>query len=282
MTPEFGANSGFFPIDARTLDYLIQTGRSREQVELVEAYARRQKLWFDPQAAPRYTETVTIDLSEVEVSLAGPRRPQDRIAAGETAGTLAATLERNAPSGQTNRTGQPGDGAVAIAAITSCTNTSDPRLVIAAGLLARKARQLGLTPPAWVKTSLAPGSPTAARYLERTGLLGDLEALGFSIVGYGCTTCIGNSGPLAPAMRDALANEKISPVAVLSGNRNFPGRVHSQIELRSWHRHRSSSLLRLPATFIATSCRIRSRTTQPAPKSASPISGLRGRKSTRH
>jgi aconitate hydratase len=231
MTPEFGANSGFFPIDARTLDYLIQTGRSREQVELVEAYARRQRLWFDPEAAPRYTETICIDLSEIEVSLAGPRRPQDRIAAGRTMEALASTLERNAPSGQTNRAGQPGNGAVAIAAITSCTNTSDPRLLVAAGLLARKARQLGLTPPAWVKTSLAPGSPTAARYLARSGLLGDLEALGFGIVGYGCTTCIGNSGPLAPAMTDALASSKISPVAVLSGNRNFPGRVHAQIEL---------------------------------------------------
>jgi aconitate hydratase len=231
MTPEFGANSGFFPIDARTLDYLIQTGRPHQQVELIEAYARRQGLWFDPQAAPRYTETITIDLSEVEVSLAGPRRPQDRIAAGSTVETLASTLKRKVPAKQTNRADQPSDGAVAIAAITSCTNTSDPRLLVAAGLLARKARQLGLTPPAWVKTSLAPGSPTAARYLARTGLLGDLEALGFGIVGYGCTTCIGNSGPLAPAMTDALANGEISPVAVLSGNRNFPGRVHSQIEL---------------------------------------------------
>jgi aconitate hydratase len=231
MTPEFGANSGFFPIDARTLDYLLQTGRPHQQVELVEAYARRQGLWFDPEAAPRYTETITIDLGEVEVSLAGPRRPQDRIAAGRTVETLASTLARKVTAKQTNRADQPSDGAVAIAAITSCTNTSDPRLLVAAGLLARKARQLGLTPPAWVKTSLAPGSPTAARYLARTGLLADLEALGFGIVGYGCTTCIGNSGPLAPAMTDALANSEISPVAVLSGNRNFPGRVHSQIEL---------------------------------------------------
>ncbi|GLR85321.1 aconitate hydratase AcnA [Bradyrhizobium iriomotense] len=229
MTPEFGANSGYFPIDSRTLDYLGQTGRSREQLALVEAYARRQKLWFDPEAAPRYTETISIDLDEVEVSLAGPRRPQDRIAAGNTAEALS--LGRSTATTDVDRADPPANGAVAIAAITSCTNTSDPRLLIAAGLLARKARQLGLKPPAWVKTSLAPGSPTAERYLRRSGLLDDLEALGFGIVGYGCTTCIGNSGPLAPAMTSAIAETKMAPVAVLSGNRNFPGRVHSQIEL---------------------------------------------------
>ncbi|OAE98953.1 aconitate hydratase [Bradyrhizobium centrolobii] len=229
MTPEFGANSGYFPIDSRTLDYLGETGRSREQIALVEAYARRQKLWFDPAAEPRYTETISIDLDAVEVSLAGPRRPQDRIAAGKTAEALS--LHPSAANVETDRANPPADGAVAIAAVTSCTNTSDPRLLIAAGLLARKARQLGLKPPTWVKTSLAPGSPTAERYLRRSGLLDDLEALGFGIVGYGCTTCIGNSGPLAPRMASALAEMKMAPVAVLSGNRNFPGRVHSQIEL---------------------------------------------------
>ncbi|MBR0781946.1 aconitate hydratase AcnA [Bradyrhizobium iriomotense] len=229
MTPEFGGNSGYFPIDERTVDYLGQTGRSREQLALVEAYARRQQLWFDPAAEPRYTETVTIDLDEVEVSLAGPRRPQDRIAAGRTAEALG--LERRAATADTDRARPPADGAVAIAAITSCTNTSDARLLIAAGLLARKAHQRGLRPPSWVKTSLAPGSPTAERYLMRSGLLDDLKTLGFGIVGYGCTTCIGNSGPLAPAMAQALAGGHITPVAVLSGNRNFPGRVHSQIEL---------------------------------------------------
>ncbi|WP_063688383.1 aconitate hydratase AcnA [Bradyrhizobium stylosanthis] len=229
MTPEFGGNSGYFPIDGRTLDYLGQTGRSREQLALVEAYARRQQLWFDPAAEPRYTETITINLDEVEVSLAGPCRPQDRIAAGRTAETLG--LERAAPAADTGRGSPPADGAVAIAAITSCTNTSDARLLIASGLLARKARRRGLKPPAWVKTSLAPGSPTAERYLQRAGLLEDLEALGFGIVGYGCTTCIGNSGPLAPAMASAVAAKQATPVAVLSGNRNFPGRVHSQIEL---------------------------------------------------
>ena len=233
MTPEFGANSGFFPIDRHTLEYLTQTGRSPAQVELVEAYARRQGLWFDPDATPRYTETVAIDLDEIEISLAGPRRPQDRIAASKTVEALASALTKGSDSHAAAdhfATRGPADGAVAIAAITSCTNTSDPRLLIAAGLVARKARQFGLATPPWVKTSLAPGSPTAERYLRRAGLLDDLRALGFGIVGYGCTTCIGNSGPLAPVMADAAAVRKIVPVAVLSGNRNFPGRVHPQIE----------------------------------------------------
>ncbi|MFL5202286.1 MAG: aconitase family protein, partial [Microvirga sp.] len=183
MTPEFGANSGFFPIDDQTLRYLSETGRSADHVRLVKEYAKRQGLWFDPKAAPRYTDTVEIDLDEVEVSLAGPRRPQDRIPAGATVHALAPLLADHPAS-----EGQLGNGSVAIAAITSCTNTSDPRLLVAAGLVARKARRFGLTPPAWVKTSLAPGSPTAERYLRRAGLLEDLEAVGFGIVGYGCTT----------------------------------------------------------------------------------------------
>ncbi|HVK89933.1 MAG TPA: aconitate hydratase AcnA [Mycoplana sp.] len=227
MTPEFGANSGFFPIDDQTLRYLRETGRSAEQIRLVEEYAKRQGLWFDPKAAPRFTDIVEIDLDEVEVSLAGPRRPQDRIPAGKTVEALAPML---ATRPATTSAGQPGNGSVAIAAITSCTNTSDPRLLVAAGLVARKARRFGLTPPAWVKTSLAPGSPTAERYLRRAGLLEDLEAVGFGIVGYGCTTCIGNSGPLPAIVEQALAQRGILPVAVLSGNRNFPGRVHSQLE----------------------------------------------------
>jgi aconitate hydratase len=227
MTPEFGANSGFFPIDDQTLRYLRETGRSASHVRLVEDYAKRQGLWFDPKAAPRFTDTVEISLDEVEVSLAGPRRPQDRIAAGQTVEALAPML---AARPATPASEQPGNGSVAIAAITSCTNTSDPRLLVAAGLVARKARRLGLTPPAWVKTSLAPGSPTAERYLRRAGLLEDLEAVGFGIVGYGCTTCIGNSGPLPAIVERAMAERGILPVAVLSGNRNFPGRVHPQLE----------------------------------------------------
>ncbi len=225
MTPEFGANSGFFPIDDQTLRYLRETGRSAEHVRLVEDYAKQQGLWFDPEAAPRFTDTVDINLDEVEVSLAGPRRPQDRIPAGQTVEALAPML-----AGRPVSEGQLGNGSVAIAAITSCTNTSDPRLLVAAGLVARKARRFGLKPPAWVKTSLAPGSPTAERYLRRAGLLEDLEAVGFGIVGYGCTTCIGNSGPLPAIIEQAMAERGILPVAVLSGNRNFPGRVHPQLE----------------------------------------------------
>ncbi|MCB8821100.1 aconitate hydratase AcnA [Microvirga rosea] len=227
MAPEFGANSGFFPIDEQTLRYLRETGRSEEHVRLVEEYAKHQGLWFDPNAAPRYTSTLEISLDEVEVSLAGPRRPQDRVSASKSAEALAPLLrKRPVPISADG----PGDGAVAIAAITSCTNTSDPRLLVAAGLLARKARSFGLKPPAWVKTSLAPGSPTAERYLRRAGLMDDLEAVGFSIVGYGCTTCIGNSGPLPPTIEQAMTERGIFPVAVLSGNRNFPGRVHPQLE----------------------------------------------------
>lgn len=227
MAPEFGANSGFFPIDDQTLRYLRETGRSADHVRFVETYARRQGLWFDPKVSPRFTDTVEIDLAEVEVSLAGPRRPQDRIPASATVAALAPMLAARLATVSNQ---QPGNGSVAIAAITSCTNTTDPRLLVAAGLVARKARAFGLTPPAWVKTSLAPGSPTAERYLRRAGLLDDLEAVGFGIVGYGCTTCIGNSGPLPAVIERAMAERSILPVAVLSGNRNFPGRVHPQLE----------------------------------------------------
>ncbi|MBB4231028.1 aconitate hydratase [Rhizobium mongolense] len=226
MTPEFGGNSGYFPIDEQTILYLRQTGRSDSQVSLVEAYAHRTGLWFDPESDPTYTSTIEINLTGIEVSLAGPTRPQDRISAGNTRSALQKLKASLVPSHEN----KPADGAVAIAAITSCTNTSDPRLVVAAGLLARKARHFGLQPPYWVKTSLAPGSPTAERYLRRTNLLEDLEAIGFGIVGYGCTTCIGNSGPLPQTIVEAMEERSILPVAVLSGNRNFPGRVHPQLE----------------------------------------------------
>ena len=253
MAPEYGASTGFFPIDQRTIDYLLATGRSREHTLFVESYARQQSLWFEPTCSPRYTETLEIDLSSVRVSLAGPRRPQDRLSPHDTRAALTQLLRERAPTaartqfgagrddgeqalasrpGQSQASAQqrwPSDGAVAIAAITSCTNTSDARLTIAAGLFAKKARALGLKPPAWVKTSFAPGSPTAERYLRRAGLLEDMEALGFGIVGFGCTTCIGNSGPLSEHMQEAVTRG-VLPVAVLSGNRNFPGRVHPQIE----------------------------------------------------
>ena len=227
MTPEFGGNSGYFPIDGQTLRYLRDTGRTADHVQFIEGYARRQGLWFDPQATPRYSEQIDFDLGAVGVSVAGPRRPQDRLPAGATMAALREMRgERQTPASGS----APGDGAVAIAAITSCTNTSDPRLLVAAGLLARKARQAGLRPPSWVKTSLAPGSPAAALYLGRAGLLEDFEALGFGIVGFGCTTCIGNSGPLTAEIDRAVAERHIAPVAVLSGNRNFPGRVHPSLD----------------------------------------------------
>lgn len=227
MTPEYGGASGYFPIDDQTIRYLESTGRSKDSQDLVRSVAQRQGLWFDPEAAPRYSHVVEIDLAAVETSLAGPRRPQDRI----TPAGAQQSLEKlyNRPL-RTQVDGQaPPDGAVAIAAITSCTNTSDPRLTIAAGLVARNARRLGLKPPPWVKTSLAPGSPAAKRYLTRSGLMDDLSAIGFDIVGYGCTTCIGNSGPLEPGMNAAIEAGTVG-VAVLSGNRNFPGRVHPQLD----------------------------------------------------
>ena len=225
MAPEYGATTGFFAVDAQTLRYLRATGRSEAQVALVERYAREQGLWFDPQATPRYTRTVEVDLDAVGWHIAGPRRPQDLLDYGDSAAALRAVDFRP------QATGPLPVHAVALAAITSCTNTSDPALLIAAGLVARKARALGLRVPHWVKTSLAPGSPAAASYLARAGLLEDLEAIGFGIVGYGCTTCIGNSGPLTPPIRAAQQAGESTAVAILSGNRNFPGRVHPDIDL---------------------------------------------------
>ena len=219
MAPEYGSSTGYFPIDDATLRYLRETGRSDAGVALVAEYARATGLWFDPAAEPIYAEVIDIDLDAIGLSLAGPRRPQDLVAPADVPALLGGRSATAIPR-------RP----VAIAAITSCTNTSDPRQLIAAGLVARKARALGLAPPAWVKTALAPGSPTAARLLGRAGLLEDLAATGFDIVGYGCTVCIGNSGPLAPAMLDALTSGEAEPVGILSGNRNFPGRVHPQIK----------------------------------------------------
>jgi aconitate hydratase len=218
MAPEYGSSTGYFPIDAATLRYLRETGRAEASVALVEAYSRATGLWFDPEAAPTYMRVIEIDLGMIGLSLAGPRRPQDLVASADIPALLGGRDDGATPR-------RP----VAIAAITSCTNTSDPRQLIAAGLVARKARALGLTPPDWVKTTFAPGSPTAERLLRRAALLEDLEAVGFAIVGYGCTVCIGNSGPLAPAM-DAAMEAGAEPVGILSGNRNFPGRVHPRIE----------------------------------------------------
>jgi aconitate hydratase len=226
MAPEYGATTGFFAVDARTLDYLRATGRSEAQVRRVEHYTQRTQLWFDPAAKPRYTGVVEIDLAGIGTHIAGPRRPQDLLLHSEAKRTLAAL--GFTPKGANFDLPRH---AVAVAAITSCTNTSDPALLIAAGLVARKARQRGLRTPPWVKTSLAPGSPAAAAYLQRTGLMGDLSAVGFDIVGFGCTTCIGNSGPLPEQISEAHEAGAVHPVAVLSGNRNFPGRVHPDMDL---------------------------------------------------
>ncbi|WP_321923740.1 aconitate hydratase AcnA [Burkholderia sp. BCC1998] len=226
MAPEYGATTGFFPVDGNTLDYLRATGRSAAAVRLVEAFTRHAGLWFDPAAEPRYTRTIDIDLATIGMHIAGPRRPQDLLDHAQTAAALAPLGFQPAHPHPT----MP-KHPVAIAAITSCTNTSDPALLIAAGLVARNARALGLKVPAWVKTSLGPGSPAAAAYLERAGLVDDLSAVGFDIVGYGCTTCIGNSGPLTAPIRAALADAAIRPVAMLSGNRNFPGRIHPDLDL---------------------------------------------------
>ncbi|MFV8526796.1 aconitate hydratase AcnA [Ralstonia pseudosolanacearum] len=225
MAPEYGATTGFFPVDAQTLAYLRATGRTEHAIAQVEALHRRAGLWFDPDNTPRYTRVIEIDLSTVHLHVAGPRRPQDLLPYTETGRALSAVAAR----------AQPGRTLpmhpVAIAAITSCTNTSDPAQLVAAGLVARRARERGLRVSAWVKTSLAPGSPAAAEYLKRAGLIDDLAAVGFDIVGFGCTTCIGNPGPLTAPIQQAIAHGETAPVAVLSGNRNFPGRVHPDLSL---------------------------------------------------
>ena len=247
MAPEYGATTGFFGIDAHTLSYLKTTGRTDAAIGLVEAYAQHAGLWFNPQTEPRYTQTVTIDLSTIGLHVAGPRRPQDLWLYSQTPEALADVgFTPLGHAGHSGHSVQASSAAsadihgradtlprypVAIAAISSCTNTTDPALLVAAGLLARNARALGLRVPAWVKTSLAPGSPAAASYLQRAGLLDDLDALGFGIVGYGCTSCIGNTGPLTQPVRDAQLAGQSKGVAILSGNRNFPGRVHPDIEL---------------------------------------------------
>jgi len=225
MTPEFGANTGYFPIDDATLTYLRQTGRADSQIRFIEDYVRTSGLWHDATEEPCYSEVIDFDLAAVRPSIAGPRRPQDRIEVSKTREALGIA------NGRSHSHAALPTAPVAIAAITSCTNTSDPSLLIAAGLVARKARACGLRPPPWVKTSLAPGSPAAARYLARAGLLEDLAAVGFAIVGYGCTTCIGNSGPLTEPIADAIKAASSKPVAILSGNRNFPGRVHPDLDL---------------------------------------------------
>jgi len=239
MSPEYGATCGFFPVDRVALDYLRLTGRDPHRIALVEAYTKAQGMFRESGGPdPVFSDTLELDLSTVEPSLAGPKRPQDRVNLKDAASAFKAELTKSlgVPANDVGvkakvegRNYDLTHGDVVIAAITSCTNTSNPSVLVGAGLVARKAREKGLTPKPWVKTSLAPGSQVVTEYLEKSGLQADLDALGFGLVGYGCTTCIGNSGPLDAPIADAIEDNKLVAVAVLSGNRNFEGRVHPNV-----------------------------------------------------
>jgi aconitate hydratase len=243
MGPEYGATCGLFPVDQVTLDYLRLTGRDEAQIALVEAYCKAQGVWHTADAAEAdYSETLGLDLGDVVPSLAGPKRPQDRVPLTEMASHFPAALaalkkERNIPSKGPAKVVMDGheveisDGSIVVAAITSCTNTSNPSVMLAAGLVAKKAAALGLKAAPWVKTSLGPGSMAVTRYLDRAGLTEPLKALGFHNVGYGCTVCIGNTGPLPAPVSKAIADNDLCAVSILSGNRNFEGRVHAEVRM---------------------------------------------------
>ena len=228
MCPEYGATAALFPIDDQTLSYLRLTNRPDDHIELVERYAKEQGIFrTDKTKAPSFSELLELDLSSVEPSVAGPRRPQDRVALGKV---WAGFKEVYGGEPEPTQNSEIHDGSVVIAAITSCTNTSNPSVMLAAGLLAKKAVELGLSTKPWVKTSLAPGSRVVTKYLEAAGLVPYLEKLGFHVVGYGCTTCIGNSGPLPDEVAAAVEIDDLAVVSVLSGNRNFEGRIHPQVK----------------------------------------------------
>ncbi|MCA0369894.1 MAG: aconitate hydratase AcnA [Proteobacteria bacterium] len=238
MSPEYGATCGIFPVDQETLHYLTFTGRDPHLVALVEAYAKEQGLWRDENWAPVFTQTLHLALEDVVPTLAGPKRPQDKVALSQMAAlsdkAIAAETPSKVPSTAVTKNGQTfhlENGSVVIAAITSCTNTSNPSVMLGAGLLARNAIAKGLNVQPWVKTSLAPGSQVVTDYLQKSGLNKDLDALGFNLVGYGCTTCIGNSGPLDPEIAAAIDEQGFAVASVLSGNRNFEGRIHPQVKL---------------------------------------------------
>ena len=236
MSPEFGSTAAIFPIDDITLDYLRLTGRDDEHVALVEAYAKRQGLWHDPKREAEYSEYLELDLATVVPSIAGPKRPQDRIVLTDAKESFAKSLPAYAentsnPTAVKGADYTIGHGIVSIASITSCTNTSNPSVMMAAGLLAKNATERGLEVKPWVKTSMAPGSKVVTDYYEKAGLWPFLEKLGFHLVGYGCTTCIGNSGPLAPEISEAIAEGDLAVTAVLSGNRNFEGRINPDVKM---------------------------------------------------
>ena len=239
MSPEYGSTVAIFPVDDVTLDYLRLTGRDEHQIKLIEAYTKAQGMWHDPSHEARYSEYLELDLSTVTPAIAGPKRPQDRIELTEA----KESFEGLVPSYTSNpgvkvpvtlsdgRSFELANGAVTVAAITSCTNTSNPSVMIAAGLVAKKAHELGLKPKPWVKTSLAPGSQVVTDYFNRAGLAQHLSAVGFDLVGYGCTTCIGNTGPLIPEVSTAINNNDLAVTAVLSGNRNFEGRISPDVKM---------------------------------------------------
>ena len=238
MSPEYGSTIAVFPIDQATIDYMRLTGRDEHQINLVEAYAKAQGIWFDPNAEPDYSEYLELDLADVHPSIAGPKRPQDRIALSQAAETFEETVgdyvTQNSRAYEATIDGEKvtlTNGTVGVAAITSCTNTSNPSVMVAAGLLARNAVAKGLTRKPWVKTTLAPGSQVVTDYLEDSGLLEPLEELGFDVVGYGCTTCIGNSGPLIDEVSKAANESDVVITSVLSGNRNFEGRINPDVKM---------------------------------------------------
>ena len=236
MSPEFGSTVAIFPIDSVTLDYLRFTGRSEEEIALVEAYSKAQGLWHDASIEPRYSEYLELDLSTVVPSIAGPKRPQDRIELSSSKRQFSEDIKAYAnvasnPAQVKGKEFAMDHGHVSIASITSCTNTSNPSVMLAAGLLARKAVAKGLKAKPWVKTSLAPGSKVVTDYYDKSGLTKDLDALGFQLVGYGCTTCIGNSGPLDQEISDAVNANDLAVTAVLSGNRNFEGRINPDVKM---------------------------------------------------
>ncbi|MFB9777970.1 aconitate hydratase AcnA [Brevibacterium otitidis] len=241
MSPEFGSTAAMFPIDQVTVDYLRLTGRDEDQISLVETYAKEQGLWHDPANEVEYSEYLELDLSTVVPSISGPKRPQDRIELSDSKEQFRKDIHNYAKPGEEDkaasvamgdgRSFELANGAVAIASITSCTNTSNPSVMMAAGLLARNARKRGLNTKPWVKTSVAPGSKVVTEYFEKSGVMEDLEALNFYTVGYGCTTCIGNSGPLETEISEAIQENDLSVTAVLSGNRNFEGRISPDVKM---------------------------------------------------